>query len=138
MDIREQIEARKKERAIEEKSKKEQGELEVKVQSRLDLERAKKFLRENPEPAEAVEGETLTIEQQALNEAREQAEKVIGDEASSRTATTFNTVVFILLFGYGLVKLFTTGWVGLLWIGGAIGYMVFIFAREKSRLLDEA
>jgi hypothetical protein len=42
------------------------------------------------------------------------------------------------LFGYGVIKLFTSGWVGLLWIAGAIGYIALIVAREKSRLLDEA
>jgi len=138
MDLREQIEARKRERANEEKDKKEQDELEAKVQDRLDLERAKKFLRENPEPSSAGDDEPLTAEQQAIKEARKQAEKVIGDEAGSRAASTFNIIVFILLFGFGVIKLFTSGWVGLLWIAGAIGYIALIIAREKSRLLDEA
>ncbi|UWR14621.1 hypothetical protein [Sulfitobacter sp. M368] len=108
------------------------------MQDRLDLERAKKFLRENPEPSSAGDDEPLTAEQQAIKEAREQAEKVISDEAGKRAATPLNVLVLILVFGFGVIKLFTSGWVGLLWIAGAIGYIALIVAREKSRLLDEA
>lgn len=148
MDLREQIEARKRERAAEETDKNEQEALEAKAQESLALERAKRFLRENPRPTKNKQGEEadkpLTPEQHAgrlteeeIEKSRNEAIKVINGEAGKRVGF-FNMSVFILMFGYGVFQLFSNALVGLFFIAGSLVYIWFVIEREKSKLLDEA